>query len=1202
MATLGARPRVFISYARQDGEQVAAALRTRLEREAPEIALWQDRARLEGGVGWWRQIAEALDVVEFLVLVMTPAALASPIARREWQYARQRGVCVYPVKGVGDGELDYGALPTWMSKAHFFDLAHEWDTFVNYLKSPCHARRVPFMAPDLQETFVDRPAPTQQLLSQLLDPHRDNPVAITTALRGAGGLGKTTLATALCHLDDVLSAFDDGILWVTLGQSPNLLEALVKVYVALTGDRPGFVDVEDAAFHLAAALKDRTCLIVIDDVWQLEHLEPFLRGGADCARLITTRNFEIAAEASRVEVDEMTPAEAVRVLSGRLDVGSGDQIALRDLAHRLGEWPLLLVMANAALRQRVERGDSLANALRFVSQKLAEQGVTAFDQRNLNARSHTLRRTIELSLSQLDPDERVQYELLAIFPEDTAVPLAQAARLWGCSNLAAEELVQRFDDLSLLALDLKTGTFGLHDVLRSFALAQVRDAAAAHRRLVETWTDPYRLPDDYAWRWLAFHLVQGEQRERLRELLLDFDWIKKKLDATDATALLADLEHAGADSDLQTVHAAVRLAAHVVAGDRQQLAAQLLGRLPADGSSALRRLREQAAQWRGGPWLQPLEPTLAPPGGALLFTLGGDAGPVRAVAVTPDGRRAISGSSDATVRVWDLQRGVEERVLHGHADWVRAVAVSRDGRLGASTGDDQTIRVWDLDSGAALERIDVPGDWLRAIAFAADGTEIVAAGDGRSVVVFDVHKRRAIRFMQGHTGTVNALVVTRDSQRVVSAADDRTVRLWDLATGSELRTWRGHTAKVLALALAGDDAFAVSAGRDDTLRSWNLLPEPSAEGRLIAREVHWARALGLTSDAGCAIVGGDDALLTLWDLARGTMLRQFEGHAAWINAVAVTPDGSRLVSGSDDGTLKVWDLRSAEQKRSRKGHRDRVRALVASDDGRIAVSTGDDRMMRVWDVRDRAETLALPAQSHWPVALSGDGSRILKAAGDATISVIETATGAIERVLSGHQDRVRAVTVTPDGSHAVSAADDRTIHVWALRDGSTLRVIPTGRHWVRALATSPDGELVLSASEDRTVKAWDLGTGQEVRTFYRHAARVNAVAVSRHGLVLSASDDGTLRAWQLEDGSLLREFLGHRSKVNGLALHQDQRTLVSVSDDFTVRVWRIDEPDVVCAYSGENPMRACAFCSDETIVAGDQAGHIHFLRLRPGID
>ena len=111
-------PRVFIAYARKDGEQFACRLRERLEREHPDITLWQDRCRMEGGRGWWNQIAEALDAVEFLVLVMTPTALTSRVTRKEWQYARQQGACVYPVMGAPADALDFGSMPRWMSKAH----------------------------------------------------------------------------------------------------------------------------------------------------------------------------------------------------------------------------------------------------------------------------------------------------------------------------------------------------------------------------------------------------------------------------------------------------------------------------------------------------------------------------------------------------------------------------------------------------------------------------------------------------------------------------------------------------------------------------------------------------------------------------------------------------------------------------------------------------------------------------------------------------------------------------------------------------------------------------------------------------------------------------------------------------------------------------------------------------------------------------
>src|SRR5215469_1653210 len=86
-------PRVFLSYSRTD-EDFATLLLKRLEAEAPDVSLWQDRTRMEGGVGWWHQVKDALDQVEFMVLLMSQATLRSETVRKEWRYARQQGVCV----------------------------------------------------------------------------------------------------------------------------------------------------------------------------------------------------------------------------------------------------------------------------------------------------------------------------------------------------------------------------------------------------------------------------------------------------------------------------------------------------------------------------------------------------------------------------------------------------------------------------------------------------------------------------------------------------------------------------------------------------------------------------------------------------------------------------------------------------------------------------------------------------------------------------------------------------------------------------------------------------------------------------------------------------------------------------------------------------------------------------------------------------
>src|SRR5205085_7515260 len=233
-----------------------------------------------------------------------------------------QGVCVYPVKG--EANLDFTSLPHWMRSAHFYDLDHEWPKLLNDLNTRCQQPRVPFMVEELPADYVARPREFEALIEKLLDQRREEPVAITAALRGAGGYGKTTMARALCHDERVQQAFDDGILWVTLGENPgNLVGKVEDLIYMLNQERPGFTGIDTAGARLAELLADRDILLMVDDVWDSMHLKPFLQGGTRCARLITTRNEDVLrANAQSLVVDAMQPDEAVELLSSGLQTGT----------------------------------------------------------------------------------------------------------------------------------------------------------------------------------------------------------------------------------------------------------------------------------------------------------------------------------------------------------------------------------------------------------------------------------------------------------------------------------------------------------------------------------------------------------------------------------------------------------------------------------------------------------------------------------------------------------------------------------------------------------------------------------------------------------------------------------------------------------------------------------------------------------------
>ena len=619
-------PDVFLSYARDDGEPLAEDLRRRLAKETPDIVVKYDRLFLEGGRDWWKQVAEAIENVQFLLLLMTPAALASGNVEKEWRYARRKGVCVYPVKDR-QFDPDFTKMPHWMRKSHCFDLEKQWPTFLGYLRSPCQTPRVPFMAPDLPSHFVPRPVQFEALKNLLLASDRAKPVAVTTALSGAGGFGKTTLAAALCHDDDIVTNFDDGIVWVTLGQTPNLMAVLGTAYAALSGEHPAFSTVEDAAWHLGQKLENRACLVVIDDVWDAEHLRPFLRGGKQAARLFTTRDAGIAARMNRgarpVDVDEMSQAEAIAMLLKC--AGDIDPARAAGLARDLGEWPLALELAAAMIRERVRFDEPPSRAVEKVSEIVRRKGAGALADPTAEPRHRTISAVLTASLELLGlegSEDRRRLAELSIFPEDIAIPLPAAAAIWRLDDLDTEDLAQRFARLCLLKLDLQEGTLRLHDVMRKWLASRVADTAAVHSRLVDAWPNWRSLPYDYAWRWLPWHLAQAGRNGDIARILWDPAWMLAKLKATDVNALIGDYEFSKGDADTGLLQGALRLSANVLAADTNQFASQLVGRLlPYHDSPAIAPFVDRASAAALTPWLRLMHPALHPPGTGLLRTL-----------------------------------------------------------------------------------------------------------------------------------------------------------------------------------------------------------------------------------------------------------------------------------------------------------------------------------------------------------------------------------------------------------------------------------------------------------------------------------------------------------------------------------------------------------------------------------------------------
>ncbi|MEG5238036.1 hypothetical protein QUB77_27875, partial [Microcoleus sp. AT9b-C3] len=254
-------------------------------------------------------------------------------------------------------------------------------------------------------------------------------------------------------------------------------------------------------------------------------------------------------------------------------------------------------------------------------------------------------------------------------------------------------------------------------------------------------------------------------------LLTDFDFIEAKISELGPQPLIEDYDLAftpnilnseewvkSKGENLRIIQSALRLSAHILEQNKMQLAGRLWGHLMPFDVPEIKVMLEEAEARQIAPWLRPLTPTLTPPGGALLRTFGGHNDWVNAVAITPDGKQAVSASSDQTLIIWDLQSGTLLKTLAGHTQHVNAVAITSSGKKAVSGASDNTLKIWNLQSG------------------------------------------RLLKTLRGHTAPVRAVAITPNGQQAVSASVDKTLKIWNLQSGRLLKTLRGHTAPVRAVA------------------------------------------------------------------------------------------------------------------------------------------------------------------------------------------------------------------------------------------------------------------------------------------------------------------------------------------------------------------------------------------------------------------
>jgi cytochrome c len=288
----------------------------------------------------------------------------------------------------------------------------------------------------------------------------------------------------------------------------------------------------------------------------------------------------------------------------------------------------------------------------------------------------------------------------------------------------------------------------------------------------------------------------------------------------------------------------------------------------------------------------------------LAFTpanaqLRGHGGPVRALAISPDGSHAISGSFDTSAIRWSLTRNVAEQVMRFHDNAVNAVAWLKDGR-------------------------------------------VVTAGADAHIAIWTQGKPEPDKILDSHSGPIAGLAVSPDGKLLASASWDHSIRLWPLDGGAP-RELEGNAQNVNGIAFSPDGSEVVSAGYDATLRIWRV----SDGGVSVHNLPTPLNSVAIAPDGEIVAAGADGKLYFL--SPQGEMRGELQASATPIIAVALSPDGRLVAAAGIRGSVAVIERKTRKLERTLIGPGLPVWSVAFFPDNRILLTGGTDRTIRRWD-------------------------------------------------------------------------------------------------------------------------------------------------------------------------------------------------------------------------------------------------------------